>query len=56
MSVFVQRTVNLIGPTSDQRFGQDGLLLQDFDNDLGYVLLGEPGMGKSTEFKAAAHI
>ena len=55
MSVFVQRTVNLIGPTSDQRFGQDGLLLQDFDNDLGYVLLGEPGMGKSTEFKAAAH-
>jgi hypothetical protein len=49
----ISRTVNLIEPRKDQRFGQDGLSLQDFDSDRGYVLLGEPGMGKSTEFDAA---
>ena len=51
----ISRTVSLIGPQNDQRFGQDGLSLQDFDSDRGYVLLGEPGMGKSTEFDAATH-
>ncbi len=51
----ISRTVSLIGPQNDQRFGQGGLSLQDFDSDRGYVLLGEPGMGKSTEFAAATH-
>jgi len=50
----ISRTVDLIEPRNDQRFGQDGLSLQDFESDCGYVLLGEPGMGKSTEFDAAA--
>ncbi len=49
----ISRTVSLIEPRNDRRFGQDGLSLQDFDSDRGYVLLGEPGMGKSTEFDAA---
>ena len=49
----ISRTVNLIEPRNDRRFGQDGLSLQDFDSDRGFVLLGEPGMGKSTEFDAA---
>ncbi len=49
----ISRTVNLIEPRNDRRFGQDGLSLQDFDSDRGYVLLGEPGMGKSTEFDSA---
>lgn len=51
----IPRTVSLIEPKNDLRFGRDGLSLQDFDSDLGYVLLGEPGMGKSTEFDAATH-
>ncbi len=51
----IPRTVNLIEPQNDPRFGQEGLSLQDFDSDSGYVLLGEPGMGKSTEFDAATH-
>lgn len=51
----IPRTVNLIEPQNDLRFGRDGLSLQDFDSDCGYVLLGEPGMGKSTEFDAATH-
>ena len=46
----ISRTVNLVEPRNDQRFGQVGLSLQDFDSDRSYVLLGEPGMGKSTEF------
>ena len=49
----ISRTVSLIEPRNDQRFGQEGLSLQEFDSDRGYVLLGEPGMGKSTEFEAA---
>ena len=49
----IPRTVSLIEPQNDPRFGQVGLSLQDFDSDRGYVLLGEPGMGKSTEFDTA---
>ena len=49
----ISRTVNLVEPRNDQRFGQVGLSLQDFDSDRSYVLLGEPGMGKSTEFDVA---
>ncbi len=49
----ISRTVTLIEPQNDPRFGKAGLSLQDFDCDHGYVLLGEPGMGKSTEFESA---
>ena len=48
------RTVSLIEPRNDPRFERDGLSLQDFDSDRGYVLLGESGMGKSTEFCATS--
>ena len=51
MKLTVPRTVNLIAPRNDRRFGRDGLSLRDFDSDHGYVLLGDPGMGKSTEFR-----
>ena len=50
----VKRTVSLVAPESDKRFGQEGLSLSDFESDHGYVVLGEPGMGKSTEFKMEA--
>ncbi len=49
----ISRTVRLIEPQNDPRLGQDGLSLQDFDSDFGYVLLGESGMGKTTEFDLA---
>ena len=51
MCVYVKRIVSLIAPESDIRFGQEGLSLSDFESDPGYVVLGEPGMGKSMEFK-----
>ncbi|MCY4171547.1 MAG: hypothetical protein OXF08_08130 [Bacteroidetes bacterium] len=50
----ISRTVTLIKPEHDPRYGQNGLSLKDFDSDLGYVLLGEPGMGKSTAFHIEA--
>lgn len=50
----VKRTVSLIAPESDKRFGQEGLSLSDFESDHSYVVLGEPGMGKSTEFEMEA--
>lgn len=50
----VPRTVSLIKPDCDPIYGQDGLSLRDFDSSPGYILLGEPGMGKSTEFGTAA--
>lgn len=49
----ISRTVTLLEPQNDPRFGKAGLSLRDFDSDHGYVLLGEPGMGKSTEFESA---
>ena len=54
MRLRVRRTVRLISPESDTRFGQEGLSLSDFESDLSYVVLGEPGMGKSTEFEMEA--
>ena len=50
MSIIMQRTVTLLSPKEDLRFGKKNLSLTDFESDPGYVLLGEPGMGKSTEF------
>ena len=50
----IRRTVRLIGPRNDLRFGQENLSLRDFESDHGYVLLGEPGMGKSTCFTKEA--
>ena len=54
MSLIVPRTVTLIEPRDDRRRGRQGLSLSDFRQDHGYVLLGEPGMGKSTEFESEA--
>ena len=50
----VSRTVCLIEPEDDPRFGQEGLTLADFRKDRCYVLLGDPGMGKSTAFEIEA--
>ena len=50
MTVIVKRTVSLIEPKDHSRFGKEVLRLSDFETVHSYVLLGEPGMGKSTEF------
>lgn len=50
----IGRTTKMIGPDNDPRFGQENLSLRDFESDHGYVLLGEPGMGKSTCFTEEA--
>lgn len=50
----VARTVSLIEPREDKRLGREGLSLSDFRSDHSYVLLGEPGLGKSTAFEAEA--
>ena len=49
----ILRTVRLIEPQKDHRFGQAGLTLDDFDSHHGVILFGDPGMGKSTEFDTA---
>ncbi|MDE2644555.1 MAG: hypothetical protein OXI05_01780, partial [Bacteroidota bacterium] len=54
MNVPVKRTVSLIEPKDNSRSGKEDLRLSDFETDYSYVLLGEPGMGKSTEFKEEA--
>lgn len=54
MNAPVPRTVSLIEPKDDERFEQEGLSLTDFHSDHSYVLLGEPGLGKSTAFKTEA--
>ncbi len=55
MQSLVPRTVKLIEPRDDERFEHESLSLTHFRSDHGYVLLGEPGLGKSTEFKTEAH-
>lgn len=50
----VPRTVRLTEPKDDERFGREDLSLADFRSDHSYVLLGEPGLGKSTEFETEA--
>ena len=54
MSVIIPRTVRLLEPQNDERFGREGLSLADFRSERSYVLLGEPGMGKSTSFREEA--
>ena len=49
--MLVSRTVRLIRPKETPRFAQVGLKLADFRNYHCYVLLGNPGLGKSTAFK-----
>ena len=51
----VPRTVHLTEPGDDERFGREDLTLADFHSDHSYVLLGEPGLGKSTAFETEAH-
>ena len=55
MNLFVPRTVSLIEPRDDGRFGHEGLSLTHFRSDHSYVLLGEPGLGKSRAFETEAH-
>ena len=45
-----QHLVSLIHPDEGTPSDQGGYQLSDFENVPGYVLLGEPGMGKSREF------
>ena len=54
MTAVVKRTVRLIEPKDDPRLGEEERSLSDFGSDQGYVLLGEPGMGKTTEFNEEA--
>ncbi|MXZ16835.1 MAG: hypothetical protein F4Y81_01220 [Rhodothermaceae bacterium] len=54
MSIIVKRTVSLTEPIDNSHFGKEALRLRDFEAAHGYVLLGEPGMGKSTEFDEEA--
>ena len=54
MSAIVKRTVSLIEPKDKSRLGKEALRLPDFETAHSYVLLGEPGMGKSTEFNEEA--
>ncbi len=54
MCEIVERSVRLIKPESDERYNTTNLRLSDFKSECGYVLLGEPGIGKSTEFRAEA--
>ena len=54
MKIIVKRTVSLIEPKDNSRLGKEALRLRDFEVAHGYVLLGEPGMGKSTEFDEEA--
>lgn len=54
MCEIVERSVSLIKPESDVRCKKANLTLRDFESIHSYVLLGEPGMGKSTEFRAEA--
>lgn len=50
----VPRTIQLIAPQHDEGRGQESLSLADFRSDHSYVLLGEPGLGKSTAFETEA--
>lgn len=54
MKVMIERTVSQIEPIDDWHFGKDLLTLRDFESAHCYVLLGEPGMGKSSEFNREA--
>ncbi|MDE2771440.1 MAG: hypothetical protein OXI44_09780 [Bacteroidota bacterium] len=54
MSVIVKRTVSVIESGDKSRSGNGALRLRDFETVHSYVLLGEPGMGKSTEFSEEA--
>ena len=54
MCEIVERSVSLIKPESDERCKKANLALRDFESVHSYVLLGESGMGKSTEFRAEA--
>ena len=52
--MIVQRTVCLIDPDVNPYFRQESLSLRDFRVAHGYVLIGESGIGKSTEFQEEA--
>ncbi len=54
MTFIVDRTVRQIKPNEDGYYKQEPQLLSDLDSERGYVLLGEPGMGKTTEFSKEA--
>ncbi len=54
MSTIIERTVSLIKPFNKRYSSIDRLRLCDFENSSGYVLLGEPGIGKTTELQKEA--
>ena len=55
MGIIVNRTVSPIESKDNRRFGKESLSIRDFETAHSYVLLSEPGMGKSTEFHKEAH-
>ncbi|MCY4205118.1 MAG: hypothetical protein OXE92_05265 [Bacteroidetes bacterium] len=50
----INRTVSQVKLSEDEHFEQDPQPLCNLDVNRGYVLLGEPGMGKTTEFSKEA--
>ena len=52
--MIVKRTVSLIEPKDEEQSNEQPLRLQNFEAESAYILLGEPGMGKTTEFKEEA--
>jgi len=54
MSKVIKRTVTLVKPHDKRNLTPDPLRLRDLETSYGYVLLGEPGMGKSTELQQEA--
>ena len=49
MKMIVKRTVSLIEPKDEEHSNEQALRLQDFEAANAYILLGEPGIGKTTE-------
>ncbi len=54
MCEIAERSVTLVNPINDVSTNDRNLTLSDFRSAHSYVLLGEPGMGKSTEFYVEA--
>lgn len=50
----VARTVRVIDPKDDDRSGRKDLSLADFRSDRCYILIGDPGIGKTTAFEEEA--
>ena len=52
--MLVQRTVSQRESAESREFTPENLKLADFRSEQGYILLGEPGAGKTTSFEEEA--